>query len=149
MKTLIGGPCIDALTRVHGWGVRNPTRWGNGWRHRVLVVAGRWSRLMTAEACCSERPPHHLPQTKAGENTQEYRTYQLTPKPTKIPFIPKKTTYIFCKVQKLEFLTLCCWKNQSYSQNCCWKPQKWHWQLPPRQTDAPQMYFSQTFQLLK
>ena len=104
MKTLIKGRCIDALTRVHGWGVRNPTRWGNGWRHRVLVVAGRWSRLMTAEACCSERPPHHLPQTKAGENTQEYRTYQLTPKPTKIPFIPQRLLIYSVKYKNWSFL---------------------------------------------
>lgn len=46
-------------------------------------------------------------------------------------------------------ITLYCWRSRFCSQNCCSKPQRWHWRLPQRQTDAQQMCFSQTAQLLK
>lgn len=45
--------------------------------------------------------------------------------------------------------TLGYWRSQSYFQSCCLRPQRWHWQSPLQQTDALQMCFSPTFQLLK
>ena len=66
---------LATLTRVHGWRIRNPTWWGNGWWYRILVVTRRWARLMTADTCCPQRPPHHLPQTEA-EGTETKKTTQ-------------------------------------------------------------------------
>lgn len=152
-----------ALTRVHGWGVRDPTWRCNGWRHWILVVTGWLARLVPPEACCSQRPPHHLPQAKSEGSTKQ-SMMPLTPGWTIHPsqgeqhalqihfslhlVLPYCILAYFIN-EWIIVITLYCWRSRSCSQNCCSKPQRWHWRLPQRQTDAQQMCFSQTAQLLK